>query len=159
MWVAVAATAISALGTLKQGREANAAAQYNSQIQQRNASIAMNQAGADAEAQNRHARQVLGAARAGYGASGVTLEGSPLDVLEMSATNAELDRQNILYKGRVRAAGYQSAAGLSEFEGNQAQDASYIRASSVLLNGGSRIYSSSKAGSSIATYGDQEEGY
>ena len=75
-----------------------------------------------------------------YGASGVTVDGSPLDVLEMAATNGELDAQNIRYKGLLRATGYNDTATLDGMAGENARTASYFKASSELLAGGAKAY-------------------
>jgi hypothetical protein len=75
---------------------------------------------------------------AGYGASGVTMEGSPMDVLEASAATAELDRQNILYGGGLRTQGYQSTAGLELMRGQNAETGSYLSAGSSLLSGAAK---------------------
>jgi hypothetical protein len=156
--IMLAATAMSAIGGIAQGQQAKSAHNYNAQIAERNAVAARQQASADAAAQQRHARQVLGAARANYGASGVTLEGSPLDVLEMSAANAELDRQNILYKGSLRAMGYESDADMERMQGRSAQAAGYTRAASSVLTGTYKhyAYKSGTPGRTIAIDGEED---
>jgi hypothetical protein len=63
-------------------------------------------------------------------------EGSPLAVLADSARAAELDRQTILYNGRVQAQGYTDQAKLDRYTGNAAQTSGYIGAASSLLKGG-----------------------
>lgn len=108
--VAVVAAGMSAVSALAQGASASAAAKRNADIARRNGLIAGQQAQADADAQTRSSAQTIGRARAAYGASGVTSEGSPLDVLAASASLAELDRQNILYKGKLRAMGFEDTA-------------------------------------------------
>jgi hypothetical protein len=56
----------------------------------------------------------MGAIRAGYGASGVDASGSVLDVLSSSASNAALDHETIIYRGRLAAAGYANEAQLDD---------------------------------------------
>lgn len=60
-------------------------------------------AAAEADRIQRDRRRQMGAARAKFGASGATVEGSPLEVLGDLAAEAELDRQLTLYGGRTRA--------------------------------------------------------
>jgi hypothetical protein len=58
-----------------------------------------------------------------------------MDVLEQSASMAELDRQNILYGGTLKAQGYESTAGLELMRGDAAVTGSYFNAGSSLLMG------------------------
>lgn len=153
-FISIAFTAISAIS---QGQAAKNEANYNAQIAERNAGVARDQAAADADAQRRHATQVLGSARAAYGASGVTAEGSPLDVLTMSASNAELDRQNILYRGELKAMGYQDTARLDRSRAGAAAKNGYFGAASAVLTGGAKYYanlpkSTAQTGYSIGDY-------
>lgn len=149
------ALAFTVVSTISQAQAAKKEANYNAAISERNAGIARDQAAADAEAQGRFARQKIGAARAAYGASGVTQEGSPIDVLAMSAANAELDRQNILYKGELRATGYQDTANLDRMRGSSAVKRGYGEAASSILTGAGKYYSNKpQTGYSIGEYAD-----
>jgi hypothetical protein len=56
---------------------------------------------AESVQQQRVAYLKQSAAVAGYGKAGVRMEGSALDVLEMGAAQAELDRQNIEYNANI----------------------------------------------------------
>jgi hypothetical protein len=131
-------TAVSVVGALSQGQQAKSAADYNAAVANNNAIAARQQADANAAAQQRKARLQIGSMRAGYGASGVSLEGSPLDVLEQSASMAELDRQNILYGGALKAQGYEATAGLELMRGDAAVTGSYFNAGSALLMGAAK---------------------
>jgi hypothetical protein len=133
--VAVAAAGVSAVASISQGMAASEAAKRNADIARRNAVIAQQQAAADAEAQQRASGQALGRARAAYGASGVTSEGSPLDVLASSASLAELDRQNILYKGKLRAMGYQDTAAADDASASNYLMQGYLGAATALGKG------------------------
>ncbi len=83
----------------------------------------------------RQTRMQLGSIRAAYGASGVTMAGSPLDVLEMSVANAERDRQQILYKGELKALGYEDTRTLSLFGADSAKKQAEFSSFSQLLTG------------------------
>lgn len=140
------AIALMAVGTLqgaasaaRQGEAAKAAADFNAQVARRNAQIATQQAEADAARQKQVAFKKIGEMTAAYGASGVTLEGSPLDVLEESVRTAEQDRQNILYKGKLRAMGYESDADLYNLSGENALRTGQENATGILLSGGAKI--------------------
>lgn len=146
-----AATGMQALGAVQEGRAGRKAAERNAQIAERNATITRQQANADALAQQKEARKKLGAIRAGYGASGLTMEGSPLDILEESASNAELDRRTILYKGELRALGYEDEAALERMRGKQSETSGYLRAGTALLKGGAAVAGSGLFESSTPT--------
>lgn len=131
---------MSVIGALKQGQAAKDAGDYNAAINQRNSQIALDQGAVDEARQRRENAQRLGTIRAGVGASGVQMEGSPLDILAMSAQNGELDAQAIKYKANLRSMGYKDTATLDTMQGDNAQTASYYKAGSELLSGGSKVY-------------------
>lgn len=142
----VAATAIAAAGAIRQGQAAANAAEYNAELAEQNATASRQQAAANAAASDREARKRLGAIEATVGASGVAMEGSPLDILQESALNAELDRQNILYGGETRSRGYESTATLERYRGDEAETAGYMRAGSELIGGYGRAQSLTRVG-------------
>lgn len=141
--------AVSAVGAIQQGNAAQAAANYNAKVHERNAIIAdqdrrasVKQAQVDAEDKRRDNRRTLSTLRAAYGGSGLEMAGSPLDVLEDSALELELDASRIEYEGRVknREGGIRStqsreSATLSRMEGSAAKSASYISAFGYLASG------------------------
>src|SRR5262245_1420631 len=90
-WIAAAGGVVSAYAAVQQGQATRRAADYNAAVAQQNAVTARNNAAVDEQRQRMLARQTLGRARANYAASGVTMEGSPEDVLAESATQAEWD--------------------------------------------------------------------
>ena len=141
------AAAFSVIGTIsamraaeKQGEAAEQAGQFNAAVATRNSQVAVDQSNMDAERQRRETAQRQGVIRAGYGASGITVEGSPLDILESSAALGELDRQTILYKGKLRAQGYTDTATLDVMGGENAQTQAGYKAGNELFNGGARAY-------------------
>ncbi|MDP3939805.1 MAG: hypothetical protein Q8R92_16935 [Deltaproteobacteria bacterium] len=143
--VLLAGTALTVISAISQASSARKASEYNAGIAERDAGIAREQAARDADAQKRGTLRAIGAARAAYGASGITVEGSPLDVLESSAAAAELDRQNILYKGELRAMGYQETAALDRARGKAATRQGYMQAGSAILMGAGKYYGSQPA--------------
>lgn len=147
----VAGTAMSAIGAIQQGKAASNAAKYNAQLAERNAQIARDQASADEARQRRMAYIRQGALRAGYGASGVSVEGSPLDILEMSAAQEELDALTIRYRGELGATGYEAQAALDRAQAAGASRQGYLKAGSEILMGGARAYYYGKGGTSTTT--------
>lgn len=140
------AVGLTALGMVSQAsaekRVANSqeqAAHFNAGLAQRDAAMTRDQAKADIALLEREKFRNIGAARAQYGASGVTLDGSPLDVLEQSAYNAELDKQTVLYKSEVEATGYTDSATLERMRGTNARREGNIRAGSAILTGSAKI--------------------
>jgi len=100
--ITIAITAVTAglavVSSVQQKKQADQAADQAKQAARENA-----------RRQNIEARKRIGLMRANYGASGVSIEGSPLDVLEESAANAELDRLTILHGGSIEAGRYRAA--------------------------------------------------
>lgn len=132
----------SFVGVLSQAGAASNASKYNAQLAEQNAVTSRQQAAASAETADREARQRIGAMEANYGASGISLsEGSPIDILRQSATAAEMDRQNILYGGEVRASGYGNTATLDRYNASASQTSGYLRAGGELLGGFGRSQS------------------
>lgn len=131
----IISTAFSVIGAISGARAESNAAKFNAAQAERNAQVARSNAAADAQAQSRDARRRIGAARAAYGAAGVSLEGSPLDVLEQSAAEAEMDKMNILYKGELQAMGYEDTAALNRSRAKDAQTAGIFGAGKAVLTG------------------------
>ena len=129
-------TAVSVVGSLMQASAKSDAAEYNAEMARRNALMATQQAEADADAQRRKAVRQIGAMRANYGASGVVgNEGSPLDILAQSASDAEMDRLNILYRGKVRASGYEASAALDDQKAENEMTAGILGAGRAVVLG------------------------
>lgn len=130
-----------AAGPVLGGMMAKNQADYQAKVATYDAQTANADASNDALTQFQHGQQVIGSARAQYGASGVEQDsGSPLDVLQQSARNAELDRQTIIYKGKLRAWGYQEQAQLDKYQGDLAMDSGYLSAASTVLQAGAKAY-------------------
>jgi hypothetical protein len=133
--IAIAGSAISAGGALMQGKQAEAAANLQAQVQRRQAEQER-QASAYEQGRERHRQELAqSAARAQVGASGVALTGSPAEVLAANARQGELDVQGMRYGSQLRSNALNTQAGISQFSGKQARQASYIAGASTLLSG------------------------
>lgn len=119
--VVAGATAVSgimgAMGALAEGSAKEAAANqnatiagYNRSVALRNRGVVLSQANADAKDSQLELTRNLSTIRAAYGANGLALEGSPIDVINDTATEKSYDTTKILYKGDVQAAGYTDEA-------------------------------------------------
>lgn len=138
--------AASFSSAMNRADSAKSTAEYNANIARSNAAATRQQGDANAAAQQRKARLAIGQARAGFGASGVALEGSPIDVLEQSAASAELDRQNILYGSETRARAYETQAGMELWQGEQQASQAKSAAWAGLFKAGGSMFSSMGGG-------------
>lgn len=123
--------AVGALGAQRAGADAAAAAKFKAQaeagtlnynaaldelsakISDRDRVVAIQQSFADAYDTNRKNVAQMGQIRAAYGWSGLSVEGSPLDVLEATAVEQTMDVRKTLYAGQVVAAGLQDKANMA----------------------------------------------
>lgn len=128
-------TAVSVVGAFSQGRQSSDAAKYNAKLAEQNAVTARQQGAAQQEQQRKMAEKKIGSMAAAYSASGVSYEGSPLDVLAESAGNAELDYQTIKYNTELRAMGYNNTASLERSKASNAMTSGYMNAASSMLKG------------------------
>lgn len=141
----VASGAISAAGAMSAGQAQANASVYEAQVAQRNAKIARNQAETDQEDQRRENRRQMGAMRAAYGASGLELAGSPLDVLADTAIEQELDVARIGYRGELRAIGEKDKADAALAAASNAKKAGQIGALTSVVKTGASLLSSPSA--------------
>lgn len=133
--ILIAAAATQAIGSIAAASSQSNASRYNAQLADRNATVATQQGEVAAEQQRRVNQMRLGSIQAGYGASGVTMEGSPLDVLAESASQAELEAQNIKYNASLKAMGYGDQAALDRSSAANAETAGMYSAAGSLLTG------------------------
>lgn len=141
-YFAAASAAMATVSAVSQAQQQKSAAKYNQQVAENQAIASRQQAASNAEMQKRSAAKKIGSMQATYAASGVSVEGSALDVLEESARNSELDRQNILYGGELRAMGSESTASLEKSRGDNAMTSGYLSAAGSLFQGASAAYGS-----------------
>ena len=147
----VASGAISAAGAMQQGKAAANAANYEAQLADRNAKIARNQAEAEQEDQRRENVRQRGAIRAAYGASGIEMAGSPLDVLSDTALEQELDVARIGYRGELKAIGENDRAEMARVSASNAKQAGAIGAISAITKTGASLLSSPTAKAKLTT--------
>ena len=147
---------MSALGSIQQGRAAEAQANYNARLQEYNSQIAKQDAVlARASAQDKanrtqdETRRRVGAMRSAYTKAGVlTSEGSPLLVQQEQQVEGNLEARRQLYQGTLDSMrfGQQSDQALMQssalrMEGRSARKSGYQQAATTILTGGSRILS------------------
>ncbi len=139
--------ALSAAGAIQQANAQKAASNYNAQLKERDAGLASQQATQQAYQVRLASARAQGALVADYGASGVTSEGSPMDVLASSASQAKLDEETVLYNGKLKSMGYLSDAALLKNQGIVAGQQGQLQAASYLIGGaGQSSYAYARAG-------------
>jgi len=146
-------TAVSAVGAIGSGMASRDAAQYQAAVDRNNVVIA-NQArrdalerGAEAElAQRRKTSDAIGRQRAAFGASGIEIGGSALDVLGDTAQFGELDALTVRNNAEREAAGYaaraqsaQQNAMLNDNKASNALASGFMNAGSTALAGAGTV--------------------
>lgn len=144
---------VSAIGAIQSANAQAAAAEYNAKINERNRIIAdqnrkaaVETANIDAEDSRRNNSRTLASIRAAYGASGLDMAGSPLDVLEDSALELELDTRRVEHEGRVRnreggmqMQEFSEKATLDRMEAKAAKTAGMLSAFGYFANAGAAL--------------------
>ena len=106
------------------------------QVGEDQAQLALGRGRENERRQRVEAEKLLGAGRAAYGASGVDLQGSPLDVLQQNARTAELDALSVRYNAQVEAYNSRLNASIEAFNSRIGAEANAIGASATAaLNG------------------------
>jgi hypothetical protein len=135
---AVAAAGAATYSADAQRRAGNQQADYNAAVAEEDAKAAKAKAEYDEKAHRENVRKILATQRALYGKSGVSMEGSPLLVMEDTQKQGELDALAIRYGGDVASARSRSEANLARMTGRNnayAAKGGYIQAGSTLLSG------------------------
>lgn len=123
-----ASGAMNAIGAIHSGNSEAAAGEYNAQMAERNAALSRQQAAIEEQRTRTLAAKQIGNMRAGYGASGVAMDGSAIDVLSESAANAELDALTVRHGGEMRAQGFQNEALLDRYRAKNSKLGGYLGA-------------------------------
>lgn len=131
---------VSVIGKLTEGSANSAADRFNADVAGQNEQIAAEQGRLQLQQQQTDAFRKLGAIKAGFGASGVTTDGSPLDVLADSYTQSELDANTIVYNSKAKQAGYANTAALDTAKAGFDTNAGYTNAASAALLGAKDTY-------------------
>ena len=130
-----AGSLISAKGQLDAGDAARRAGNAEGDLLEKNANRVEEMGKYTAFRHNMKVKKVLGAGRAAYAASGVTMSGSAMDVMRESAVEGERDRLTILYTSRVKADTMRDQAEIARYRGEAAQAAAQYGAASSIFGG------------------------
>lgn len=126
---------ISAIGAISAANAQARAAEYNAQVAERNRIAILAQADNEAIDKTRENERRLAVVRAAYGKAGIDLAGSPLDVIQDTAIEQQLDVSRIRYEGELKAIGQQDQATLYRMEASNARTAGSISAVGALFGG------------------------
>lgn len=150
-WFFVGAAVVASLGAIQGGRQQQAAAESQANMDEYNAKMAEIKARQTNDAtsrkiddQRKKARDAVGTQLAASAEAGAGLNG---DLLRESLLNMETDTQEIRYGGDLEAQGLsdeaalaRSSAVISRDRGKQAKSSSYLNAGSALLSGAASGY-------------------
>ena len=140
-----AGTVVSAYSAYQQGKMQRDLNEYNAKIAENNKVLADQQYAIDHKEHQKRYRRLLGNQRVSYAKSGVTMEGSVIDVIEDSAIASNWEIQKMKYNRDVRKAGYTASATRSRFVGQSAYWAGKMNAAGTLLTDGMDTYNYGKA--------------
>ena len=138
---------LQAYGQVKAGEGAQRAYEFNANQADINSRQAELIAAQDERQSRIVGKKAIGSMVANYGASGVNLEGSPMDVLAESLAQVELDSLNARYSGQSKAINFRNEARINRYQGSQARASGYYGAAATLMS------SYAKTGEQIATAG------
>jgi hypothetical protein len=133
--LSAAATALSAVGALRQGQAAAATAKYNEAIDAQKAQQARDAAAVQAGQVQRDTTAQIGQQEAAYAAGGVDMSGSPLLVMSDTASQGALKAALTKWQGETQATADLNQSALDSAQGRAAQQGSIIQAGSSLLTG------------------------
>jgi hypothetical protein len=125
---------LSAYGQVKAGEGAQRAYEFNANQADQNARQAELIAAQEERQTRIIGKKAIGSMVAAYGASGVSLEGSPMDVLAESLAQTELDALNVRYSGQSKAINLRNEARINRYQGSQAKASGYYGAAATLMS-------------------------
>lgn len=142
--VAGAGALMSFHGQQQQAKAAKRASKLNAQDAEENARLAQERAQEDERQFRLSFRRDQASNVAAVSASGVKLEGSPLEVLRDNAISAEQDAINIRRGGEITRESYQRQARAFRQGARDTSRAANIQGAASLLSGASNTYSTGR---------------
>lgn len=137
-----AATAVSAAGSVMAGMMGQSQAKAQAAAQQRQASLEMAQGNYAAGRKQDEINAITGRQIAGTLESGVTLSGSPTDVITSTASEGALDTSAIRWGAKTRADTFNYEAQLSKIQGQNAMAGGIMSGIGSLVGGLGKLGSS-----------------
>lgn len=130
---------VGAIGSLATAGANAQAANAQAAAYQRQAMLERQQAAFNADQQESKAIRLISKQRAGFLAAGVSLMGTPMDVIEDTTRETNLDVQAIRYNGEIKAQNFEMQAAAFRAKADAAQTAGVFGAISPLIKGFSGI--------------------
>lgn len=134
MLLTIAGGVISAAGSIAQANAQSAAADYNAAVSKRNEIAVTSQTLVAIEDEQKQHRKTLGAMRAAYGANGLEMTGTPLDVMSDTVAEQTYDIEKQKYVGKMKALGYSEQGALSALESKTSKTAGRLGAATAILS-------------------------
>lgn len=126
---------MSAMGEKQKGEAQAAWLKYDSALAKREAEITEKKTSYEVASLRRQGEKFKAEQRATVGASGVRLEGSPLEVLAETASEIERDALMTRYAGKVEEKKYMAQSALLKTQGKYAKKAGNLSALTTLISG------------------------
>lgn len=142
-YIAAASAIVGAGSAIASADAQRKAAHTSADIAKQRAESIAQQASVNEDAQRRRGAIAIGRGAAAA-AEGTGLDGSNLDVLTQSATNAEMDALNIRYQGKLGTLSANDQASMDNASADNANTAGYLNAGAVALSAAGN-YASSQA--------------
>lgn len=136
-----AGTTFGAISASQQAKSSAALANANAAAAERDATWAKEQARYNEDLARVHARKVRGSQRAGIGASGLDFSGSPLDLLEETAVQSEIEALAIRRQGEFATGSSQFSAAGSRLQANAYSKQAGTALTTGLISAGSQLAS------------------
>lgn len=134
-----AGTTFGAIGAKQSANASAALQQSNAYAAERDAAFARDKAKYDETLSRQRAERIRGQQRAAIGASGLDFAGSPLDLLEETAVQSEIEALNIRAMGELSAGGSEFAAGASRLQANAYRRQGTSQLTSGLMSTGGQL--------------------
>lgn len=128
-------TGLSVLGTVASARQDYGSERANAKAAQIEAKQHLEQANEMASRRRRQAESDTSTQIAKFGASGIDILGSPLDVIMYDRSMGELAARDIEYEGRMQAAGKQYESKLRNWRARQIGPSAAISIGGTLVKG------------------------
>lgn len=139
-------TPLEAFGEIVGGYQKGNAAKANAKLAEQSAAIVLEQAGLDEGEARRERSRLVGAQIAATGASGVTLDGTPMSTIIDDAVRSESEALAIRYRGKLQATGYKNEAKQLRLAGSQAIAGGYLGAGIAYAKGVEKAITASAGG-------------
>ena len=131
----LAGVGLQAFGQFQEGKQTQKAQEFNAQIAEEQAKFVRGGAKLEEFRARKRLKAFTGTQIAKFAKAGVAFTGSPLDVIQDSIANAELDIEVSKFNADIRARGFISEAEQRRLSGRQAVTTGKIGAGATILSG------------------------